>query len=102
MEEDEKPNDWGVICPAIRLEKLEKRMEELHFTTFPKITSYVLMNEINGSTLHGLLSEALRLGLEHGLRIRAITMDGLSANLTAMRMFGCKLSKSLENIDGQF
>ena len=63
---------------------------------------YVLINKINGSTLHALLAEALRLGLEHGLRIRAITMDGLSANLTAMRMFGCKLSTSLENIDGQF
>ena len=37
---------------------------------------YVLINKIKGTTLHGLLSQALCLGLEHNLKIRVITMDG--------------------------
>ena len=63
---------------------------------------YVLIDKINATTLHSLLSEALRLGHEHGLHIRTVTMDGTSTNLSAMRIFGCKLGKSLDSIDGEF
>ena len=63
---------------------------------------YVLINKVNTGTLNSLLSEAFRLGLEHDIKIRNVTMDGTSTHFSTMRMFGYKLGKSLSLIDGQF
>ena len=63
---------------------------------------YVLIDKINANDLHCLLANALRLGKQHSLAIRGITMDGTSTNFSAMRKFGCKLGKSLESINGEF
>ena len=49
---------------------------------------YVLIDKVNASTLHSLLSQALTLGIEHGHRIRVITMDGTYTIFSAMRLFG--------------
>ena len=57
---------------------------------------YVLVNKVNAATLHSLLAEVFRLGLEHGTKIRNVTMDGTSVNFSAIRIFGCKLGNSLE------
>ena len=53
---------------------------------------YVLIDKINAGTLNSLLSEALRQGLEHNIKIRNVTM---ATNSSAMRVFGCKLGRFL-------
>ena len=52
---------------------------------------YVSIDKINAGTLNSLLSEALRQGLEHSIKIRNVTMDGTATNFSAMRMFSCEL-----------
>ena len=63
---------------------------------------YVLIDKVDASTLNSFLCRALRLGVEHSILIRCITMDGTSTNFAAMRLFGCKLGKSLSEINGEF
>ena len=60
---------------------------------------YVLIDKINAGTLNSLLSKAQRQGLEHNIKIRNVTT---TTNFSAMRVFGCKLGRSLTLIDGQF
>ena len=60
---------------------------------------YVFIDKINAGTLNSLLSKAQRQGLEHNIKIRNVTM---ATNFSAMRVFGCKLGRSLTLIDGQF
>ena len=66
------------------------------------IVGYVLITKIDGETLHSLLSRTLDLSIIHKLKVRSITMDGTSTNFSSMRLFGCKLGKSLDQIDGSF
>ena len=63
---------------------------------------YVFIDKINATTLHSLLSHALRLGKQHSLSIRGITADGTTTNFAAMKLFGCKFGKSLNAINGEF
>ena len=63
---------------------------------------YVLCNGINSVNLHALVRNSLYLAATHELNIRSVTCDGTNANLECMRMFGCKLGGSLEEIDGVF
>ena len=62
---------------------------------------YVLINKVDATTLHSLLSHAL-LSIEHKLQVYSITMDGTSTNLAAMELFGCKLKDPGRNFDGRF
>ena len=52
---------------------------------------YVLINKVDATTLHSLLSQALRLSIKHKLKVYLITMDGTITNFAAMELFGCKL-----------
>ena len=63
---------------------------------------YVLIDQIKADVLHSLLSRTLDLCILHDLLVRSVTMEGTSTNLRAMQLFGCKLGKSLQHIDGSF
>ena len=63
---------------------------------------YVLINKVDSTILHSLLSQALRLSIEHKLQVYSITMDGTSTNFAAMELFGCKLKDPGRNFDGRF
>ena len=62
---------------------------------------YVLINKIDATNLHSLLSQALQYSVENNLKVYSITMDGTSTNLAAMKLFGCKLYDS-GDVDGKF
>ena len=47
--------------------------------------------KIDAETLNCLLSQALRIATEDSLKIRTITCDGTSTNISAMEIFDCIL-----------
>ena len=63
---------------------------------------YILDDKVNAKELYSLLTTVLDLSIEHDLKVRTITCDGTSVNLSAMKLFGCKLGKSADEIDGSF
>ena len=65
-------------------------------------TGYVLINKINADTHSCLISRALQLALQHDLKVRCITCDGMSTNFAAMKLFGCRIGNQLEEINGAF
>ena len=63
---------------------------------------YILDDKIDGKNLHCLLSRLLDLCLLHNLKVRCITLDGTSVNFNAMKLFGCKQGKQLNEINSTF
>ena len=49
-----------------------------------------------------LLSRILDLCAEHNINIRCIIVDGAAVNFKSMKLFGCKIWHSLEEINGGF
>ena len=62
---------------------------------------YVLIDSMEASNLHCLLSKAIQLAYDHDLNVYSITMDRPRANLSAMKLFGCKLGNSVGDINGR-
>ena len=58
--------------------------------------------KINAAMLHRLLSQALDLCKSNNLDVRTITCDGTATTFNAMMLSGCKIGKSLNEINGQF
>ena len=63
---------------------------------------YVLDDKVNADDLNCLLSRILTFCAENNIKVRRITMDGTVVNFNAMKLFRCKLGRSLEEIDGAF
>ena len=63
---------------------------------------YVLINGIDATNLHSLLSQALKYSAEHNLKMYCVTMDGTSTNFASMKIFGCKLNDPNGKVDGKF
>ena len=63
---------------------------------------YVLCDKINSENLKCLLSIILTEAKKRDINIHSVTMDGTTANINAMKLFGCKFGNSSENIDGLF
>ena len=63
---------------------------------------YVLIDEIKADALNSLIARILDLCVSHDLIVRTVTLDGTATNLSAMKLFGCKLGKSIDDIDGSF
>ena len=63
---------------------------------------YVLDDKLNAQDLNCLLSRALTLCAQNKIKIRCITMDGTSTNLSAMKLFGCAFGHNLDGIDNTF
>ena len=63
---------------------------------------YVLIDKIDAETLSSLVWRVLQLSFEHDLNVRCVTCDGTSTNFSTMKMLGCRIGKSLEDIDGTF
>ena len=63
---------------------------------------YVLDAKVDAKELHSLLSKVLELCIAHDLKVRTITCDGTTVNLSAMKLFGCRLGKSIDDINGSF
>ena len=64
---------------------------------------YVLIVSIDASNLHCLLSKAIKSGYDHDLNVYSNNHGyGPRANISAMKLFGCKLGNSVGDIDGRF
>ena len=63
---------------------------------------YVLSNKIDADNLSCLISKALHLSFEHKIKVRAVTMDGTSVNFRAMKLLGCNIGTTSDNLDGLF
>ena len=63
---------------------------------------YVLVDKVNADDLKCLLYRILDLCAENILNVCCITMDGTAVNCSSMKLPGCKLGDSLEEIHGGF
>ena len=64
----------------------------LHFVT----------NICNSEIQTSLLKNCLSLAPDHGLRVRSVTCDGTSTNLTMLKSLQCKFANSLETMLRKF
>ena len=63
---------------------------------------YVSCDKINSENLKCLLNIILTEAKKRDINIHSVTKDGTTANINAMKLFGCKFGNSSENIDGSF
>ena len=63
---------------------------------------YVLDAKVDAKEHHSHLSKVIELCIVHDLKARTISCDGTTVNLSAMKLFGCTLGKSIDIIDGSF
>ena len=63
---------------------------------------YVLTNKITSENLNCLLRKTLDESIAHKLKVRVITMDGTTTNLSAMKLFGCQIDGKTGVMDGSF
>ena len=63
---------------------------------------YVLIDGLDADSLSSLVTRALQLSFEHGMKVRTVTCDGTRTNFSSMKLMGCKIGKTTESIDGRF
>ena len=63
---------------------------------------YFLTKKCNSRIQTSLLKNLLSLAADHGLRVKTITCDGTSTNLTMLKSLGCKFTDSFETMVTKF
>ena len=63
---------------------------------------YLLGDKVNTGSLNCLLSTILDLCCESNISVKGITMDSTAVNVNSIKLFGCKLGHSFEEIIGGF
>jgi hypothetical protein len=63
---------------------------------------YAFIDKIGAGKQYGLVAKALDLSIEHDINVKTVTCDGTPTNFSTMRKFGCKIGKTLEQLDGTF
>ena len=63
---------------------------------------YVFCDKVNSEDLKCLISRILTETKSRGINVHSITMDGTTVNINAMKLLGCKIGNTKDDLDGSF